>query len=88
MWRHCSRLLPQSVRATTEHVNHGSHKVVVGKMENVSVVNCAAAAGEVPFPETLEVAGEWEAHKALLRANPAPIIVRERNYCLRGGCGL
>jgi ATP-dependent helicase Lhr and Lhr-like helicase len=34
------------------------------------------AAGEVPFLETLEVADEWEAHKALLRANPAPIDVK------------
>jgi hypothetical protein len=32
--------------------------------------------GEVPFLETLEVADEREAHKALLRANPAPIIVK------------
>jgi hypothetical protein len=30
----------------------------------------------VPFLETLEVADEWEAHKALLRANPAPIDVK------------
>jgi ATP-dependent Lhr-like helicase len=33
------------------------------------------AAGEVQFLETLDAAAEWEAHKALLRARPAPATI-------------
>jgi hypothetical protein len=45
------------------------------------------AAGEVQFLETLDAAGEWEAHKALLRcAEPASSAASDGD--LRGRSGI
>jgi hypothetical protein len=37
------------------------------------------AAGAVQFLETLDAASEWEARKALLRANPPPFVAADAN---------
>jgi ATP-dependent Lhr-like helicase len=37
----------------------------------------ALAAGDVQFLQTMDVAAEWEAQKALLRAQPAPATIPE-----------
>ena len=46
------------------------------------------AAGEVQFLETLDAAGEWEAHKALLRAGRAPSIAPDSGSLGANGAGV
>jgi ATP-dependent Lhr-like helicase len=46
------------------------------------------AAGEVQFLETLDAVSEWEAHKALLRAGPAPPIAADGDRRVRPNGGL
>ncbi len=46
------------------------------------------AAGDVQFLETLDAAGEWEAHKALLRAGRAPSIAPDSGSLGANGAGV